>query len=444
MIEKMPPADIELEKMVLGAILQESDVLDDNMSILHEGIFYQQSHKYVFRAIENLYKKGKVDIVTVTMWLKKEGLLEQAGGAFYITEITGSISATSNTGFHIHALTEMFLKRLQIKIYSEAHERAFSGSDVFEDISIVEKELTKLNSYVIGNSYESDTVKKITARYEYNIKPRETWMTGVPSNFDKINSITRGFQKEDLILLAARPSMGKTAFSISLAIHALRSGYKVCFFSLEMGENPIYDRMLQNVSELDWDTIAYQRWSQDELKRYSDAKDILANNNFYLNENPANVNYLKTIIRERQKKYGVDIVFVDYLQLMPPVKHAKSREEEVSEIGKSLKLIAKELQVPIIAISSLNRASESRTNKRPVLGDLREGGALEFHADLVISLYRPSYYWELEYDKDYKRAISEDEYARIIEINIMKHRNGAIGKTEGYFYAEKSLFKQTL
>ena len=437
-------SDKILEKNILGTFLSEERTFDNHAHLLSPELFYNESNRLVYEGIKALHdKKAPIDITTLCNELRQRGTFTDAGGQDMIFTITQDVYLTGTLEYHIRILTQFYLKRRLFEFGQNLSKEALDPTtDVFEMIDNFEKEGSAFNSFIIGSDFEFDLNTEIKKRVIQNTTPRETWITGVPSSFDKINSVTRGFQKGDLILVAARPSMGKTAFCIDLALHAARSNYNVCFFSLEMGSMPIYDRMLQNVSGLDWDIVVHQSWNQDELKRYQDAGDQIGACPLYINTQTGNVNYIKTVLRERKKKYGVDICVIDYLQLIPAIK-GKNKNDELDEIAKQLKAIAKEIDIPIIAICSMNRGNEARTDKRTALGDLRDSGSLEYHADMVFTLYRPSYYNELENDKDYnKGSISEDEYNRLIEIAILKHRNGAIGKTDGYFYAEKSQFKQ--
>lgn len=441
---KAPLYDLELEDAVLGAIMLESDCLFENINSLHENIFYKPVHKVIFRAIKILFEQRiTVDILTVYNKLKEINQAEKIS-AHYLSQLTNKVASSANIEYHIKILTQLFLKRQIGEICGETYDRVKNFStDVIEELDNLELQISQLNEFIVGKDYDIDMDNEIEKRFIFNLQKRNSQITGVHTGNDIINKITKGWQKKDLIILGGRSSMGKTAKAIDVALHATKHGKKPIVFSLEMSREQLIDRILCNLSEVGSDTVKEQSWTEVQIKQYQDAKTGLQRSGLYIVDRPKVApKYVRTVSRLRKMKFGCDLIVIDYLQLMEPNKKMRSREEEIASISRELKSIAKELDVPIIALSQLNRDVEKRSDKRPVLSDLRESGSIEHDADLVMFVYRPSYYYDKKNDPDYKTEVnmSDEEYSMLTEIIIAKHRNGSLGRTKEYFHNDKSKF----
>ena len=448
-IEKVIPQAIELEEAVLGAMMLENDCLKDTMPVLHEGYFYKDAHKRIFHAMQNMFKKGEVvDILTVTNELTKNEQIKSVGGALYISKLTDKVSSSANVEHHINILKAYYLKRNIIQLGSLCLDMGYDMGESPEDsINILENKVAEFNEVMVGVDYEDNISSDIAKRFLHNTAPRKNNITGIPTGNDAMTKLTDGWQKGDLIILSARSSMGKTGRAIDYALYASALDYKVAFFSLEMKKEKIYDRMMLNVSEINSNVVKFQKWEDKNLKEYEAAATWLAKSNIYVNDKTyITPNYVKTVCRQRKRKYGLDLVVIDYLQYMEANDATGYREQDVASISRALKSLAKELEVPVIALCQLNRDLEKRVSKRPILSDLRESGSIEQDADLVIGLYRPSYYWSSKNDdNDYNKEnnMTEEEYKMLVETVVLKHRNGELGRVKEYFDTKKCKFYQS-
>jgi len=437
---RIPPQAVDLEEAVLGAIMLEKDAVIAVMDILKPESFYKEAHKKIFQAIIDLSRKHEpIDILTVTETLKKYGQLEEIGGAGYITQLTSRVASAAHLEFHARIITQKYIQRELIRVTSEIQSKAFDDSqDVDELLDFSEQELFEIAE---GN-IKKETVKlsKLIQEAINQIEEaskRDDNLSGVPSGFTKLDRITSGWQKSDLIIIAARPSMGKTAFVLSMA-RSIAVDHKrpIAFFSLEMSSLQLTNRLIVSETELPADRIRNGRlepweWEQLEIRIKS-----LVEAPIFIDDTAAiSIFELRAKCRRLKNLYNVQAIVIDYLQLMSGSSDIKwSREQEVSNISRSLKGIAKELNVPIIALSQLNRSVELRAgNKKPQLSDLRESGAIEQDADLVIFIHRPE-----------KFGIDVDEEGNsmkgIAQIIVAKHRNGAVGEITLKFREEFAKF----
>lgn len=443
---KSPLFDLKLEDGVLGAIMLEQDSLIDNMDSLHDNLFYKETHKIIFRAIKTLFdKRAKIDILTVSNKLRELNEIENVGGAYYISQLTSNIASSANIEYHIKILTQLFLKRRLGEICGETFDRVKNFStDVLEEKDSLQQKLSDLDEHTVGKDYEVDMDKEIDKRMIYHATKRDNHVTGVPTGNDLLNNITKGWQKKNVYIMAARSSMGKTAKAIELSLEATRWGYKPIIFSLEMSIEEMIDRLLTNESSIGSDTVKNQSWTPSELIKFQEAAEALKRSGAYIIDNPMmSINSMRTIIRILKRRFGNKmLIIIDYIQLMKAGGKFRNREEEVAVISRGIKSISKELDVPIIALSQLNRDVEKRSDKRPILSDLRESGSIEQDADMVLFLYRPSYYYVKNDDPDYKSDVkmSDEEYNMLTEIIIAKHRNGSLGRIKEYFHNDKSKF----
>jgi len=423
---KIPPQAVDLEEAVLGAIMIESNALTSIIDILKPEMFYKEHHQMIYKAILNLFNHSEpVDILTVTNELKKTGELEIIGGAYFITQLTNRIASASNIEFHSRIIVQKFIQRELIRISSEIQHDAFDDSiDIFDMLDNAEKNLFSISESNIRRSSEDmhSLVREAVKQIELATK-QEGHIIGIPSGFTELDRITAGWQKSDLIIIAARPSMGKTAFVLTMARNiAIDFKKPVAFFSLEMSAIQLVTRLISSESGLEASKLKRGKlekyeWTQlhEKIKELIDAK-------LFIDDTPAlSIFELRAKCRRLKAQHNIGMVIIDYLQLMSgATEKSGNREQEISNISRSLKALAKELNIPVIALAQLSRAVETRSSvtKRPILSDLRESGAIEQDADLVIFLYRPDYYNLQAPDGKSNKGIAE--------VIIAKHRNGAI------------------
>ncbi len=417
------PSSLEAERAILGILLMgEEEDWDEVAAYLKEEDFFQPAHKTVFAHIQELYKKGRSsDPVTVANSLKKSEKLDQVGGASYLSDLIHQLASKANIKAYADIAVEKSTLRKVIHKSEEFIHKAYK-----EDYSKIEHFIDYLEAEVfkLGDSRASAELVPLSALVEGGIKKLEDLfhkkisLTGLPSSFPALDHLTSGFQPSELIVLAARPSMGKTALSLNIALHNALQKKKVAFFSLEMSNEAVLMRLLSSLSRINLSDIMSGRI---EEKRWSDlisAAGQLSGASFYIDDSsPMSPYEIRSKSRRLKSRQGLDLIVVDYLQLMRLPEKTESREREVSEMSRLLKSFAKELQIPIITLSQLNRGVEARSNRRPILSDLRESGAIEQDADLIMMLYRGDYY-------------DKEEESGLAEVIISKQRNGPTGMVE--------------
>jgi replicative DNA helicase len=425
---KLPPQVKELEEAVLGAVMIEQNAINEVIDILKDESFYVDSHQRIWRAIRLLFQnQAPIDLLTVTEQLKKNGDLDAAGGPFYVAQLTNKIGSAANVEYHARLIAEKYIQRQLISTSSEIIKDAYEDStDVFDLLDKAEKNLfaiaensLKRNSEDIGSILMGE-LKEIDIRMENT----EDHLNGVASGFLDLDRTTGGWQKSDLIIVAARPAMGKTAFTLALARNAAVDHKKgVAIFSLEMSSVQLVQRLMSMETQIPSDKIRKGNLLPYEYTQLTSKIDNLKSAPIFIDDTPAiNVFELRSKCRRLKQQHDIQLVVIDYLQLMSGSIDGKSgnREQEISQISRSLKGLAKELQIPVIALSQLSRAVETRGgDKKPILSDLRESGAIEQDADIVIFLYRGEYYG-LEQDAE---GNSTKDVAEVI---IAKHRNGPV------------------
>ena len=424
----LQPQDLKLEEAVLGALLVEKNAYYQIADILKPESFYEKKHQVIFEAIRRLYIEEKpLDILTVTEELRRVGKLESAGGPFYITQLSGGVTSSAHIEYHARIIAQKALARDLITFTSKIQTKAFDATtDVDELMQEAEGELFELSRSNMKQDFvQIDPILKEAVENLRKAAARPDGMSGIASLFTDLDRITAGWQKSDLIIVAARPAMGKTAFALTIAKNiAIDQNIPVAFFSLEMSKLQLVNRILVNVCEIPGDKIRTGRLESYEWMQLDKKQKLLTGAPLYIDDTPSlSVFELRTKARRLVQEHGVQLIMIDYLQLMNASgMQFNSRQEEVSTISRSLKGLAKELNIPIIALSQLNRGVESREKegKRPQLSDLRESGAIEQDADMVILLHRPEYY------KIYVDAQNRDMRGRA-EILIAKHRNGSVG-----------------
>jgi len=427
---KVPPQVIELEEAVLGALMLEKDALTAVIDILKPVSFYKDQHQEIFKAIVDLFNNSDpVDLLTVTQNLRENGKLEFVGGPYYITELTTRVNSAANIEYHARKISEQSIKRELITISAEIQQDAYEDTtDVFQLLDRAEQSLFEISESHIRKNYSDMRSVMRTAITELEAKKtQKDGITGVPSGFLKLDQATSGWQKSDLIVLAARPGMGKTALVVTALRNAAIDFQKpVAIFSLEMSATQLVNRMISAEAELENDKIRKGQLKDYEWEQLVHKTAKLTEAPIYIDDTPAiSILELRAKCRRLKAKHDVQLIIVDYLQLMSGDASKiggslGNREQEIASISRALKSIAKELEVPVIAISQLSRAVETRGgDKRPQLSDLRESGSIEQDADLVIFLYRPEYY-----------KITEDEDGTptqgLAEVIIAKHRNGSL------------------
>jgi replicative DNA helicase len=429
MLGKIPPQATDLEEAVLGALMLEKDALTNVIDILKVESFYKSAHQVIFQAILDLFTDTQpIDLLTVTNQLRKTGTLETAGGAFYITELTSKVASAANIEYHARIITEQAIKREMIRISSEIQRDAYEDTtDVFELLDKMEQSLFQISEKNIRKNYSDMKTIMREAIAEMEIrKHQKDGLTGVPSGFTALDRVTSGWQKSDLVIIAARPAMGKTAFVLSVLRNAAVDHERpVAIFSLEMSSIQLVNRLIAAEAELDSEKIKKGQLADHEWAQLVHKTAKLSKAPLFVDDTPAlSILELRAKCRKLKAQHDIQMIVIDYLQLMSGDSKGGNfggnREQEIASISRALKKIAKELSVPVIALSQLSRAVETRGgDKRPQLSDLRESGAIEQDADMVMFLYRPEYY-----------GITEDEDQNstqgVGEVIIAKHRNGSL------------------
>lgn len=424
---KIPPQAVELEEAVLGAIMLEKDAVLQVIDLLKPESFYRDPHQKIYQAIVDLTSANKViDMLTVTEELRRKKLIDEVGGPVYIAKLTSGVSSAAHVEFHARIVAQKFIQRELIRISSEIQHRAFDEStDVDDLLDYSESELFNVAQGNIKKESQkvSVLIREALAQIEEAGKRADS-LIGIPSGFTKLDRLTNGWQKSDLVIIAARPSMGKTAFVLSMARNmSVDHGRSVALFSLEMSSMQLVNRLIVAETELPSNRIRNGKLADYEWEQLDYKIKKLVEAPIYIDDTPAiSVFELRAKARRLKRLFDIDMLIIDYLQLMTGTVDTRgNREQEVSNISRSLKGIAKELDIPVIALSQLNRSVEIRSgSKRPQLSDLRESGAIEQDADMVIFIHRPEKYGLME-DED------GNSLKGLAEIILAKHRNGPIG-----------------
>lgn len=440
---KVPPQNLEMEEAVLGAILLEKEKLSDVTEILPKPeCFYLDAHQKIYSAVLDLLSEGSaIDMLTVTEKLNKTGELELIGGPYTLAKLTQSVVSSAHVVSHARVVMEKFIQRELIKVSSNILTSSYEeGADIFQLLDQAETELFEISNNYLRNDYQDmGTILIETLKNIEEAKKNKEGLIGVPTGYNHLDHVTAGWQKTDLIILAARPSVGKTAFALNLAINAALDPTKpigVALFSLEMSCDQLARRMLSMTTEVPLRSISRGQMDDTEFLQLTQRSDRLAKAKIFLDDQAGlNIFELRAKCRRLKDKHDIGIIIIDYLQLMQgPNMKGGNREQEISKISRELKGLAKDLEVPIIALSQLSRAVEQRgeKSKMPQLSDLRESGAIEQDADMVCFLYRPEYH-----------GVGADENGESIPgltiLNIAKHRNGGLEQLK--FRADLSIQK---
>ncbi len=435
---KLPPQALDLEEAVLGALMLEKNALNAVVEFLKPDHFYSDAHKEIYQAIIDLFKASEpVDMRTVVNQLRKNAKLELIGGAYIIAELTAKVSSAANIEYHARVVIEMAIKRELIHIASQIQHDAYEDTtDVFELLDKTEQSVFQISDSNLRKNY--DNMRNLMARAIQELqllKDHKDGLTGVPSGFTSLDRMTSGWQKSDLVIIAARPGMGKTAFVVS-AMRNAAVDFKipVAIFSLEMASVQLVNRMISAEAELEGEKIRKGNLADHEWTQLVHKTSRLSSAPIFIDDTPAlSILELRAKCRRLKAEHNVQLIIIDYLQLMRG-EQAGNREQEIASISRALKGIAKELTVPVVALSQLSRGVETRGgDKRPQLSDLRESGSIEQDADIVMFLYRPEYY---------KITVDEEGMPTqgMGEVIIAKHRNGSTGTAKLKFIGKFTKF----
>ncbi len=425
---KIPPQAIDLEEAVLGAMMIDKKGVDDVIDLLKSDVFYKEAHSYIFGAIDTLFRAAEpIDLLTVSAQLRKEGHLELAGGDMYLIQLTQKIASSAHIEFHSRIVLQKYIQRSLIMLSAEMIENSYDETtDVLELLDWAESKLYEVTQ---GNLKKgSETAQSLVYKAIESIQKiaNQKGVSGVATGFDKLDKLTSGWQASDLIIIAARPAMGKTAFILSMAKNiSIDFGHPVAFFSLEMSSEQLIKRLISSETGLSSEKLRTGRLEKHEWEQLTTKVKKLEKAPLYIDDTPSlSIFDLRAKARRLSSQFGIKIIFIDYLQLMTTgSSKSGNREQEISTISRNLKALAKELNIPVIALSQLSRAVESRpgNQKRPLLSDLRESGAIEQDADIVSFIYRPEYY-KLETWDDDEQSPTQGQ----AEIIVAKHRNGGL------------------
>lgn len=448
---RMPPNTRELEEAVLGAMMLERDKIFQVIDILTKEHFYDPKNQEIFNAIEVLYQKGDmaIDLLTVSNYLKNQGRLDLAGGYMYLAQLTNKVTSAANIEFHARILTQKFIQRSLIRVAGEIQFNAYDDTmDSFELLDHSESNLYEIKNAGLKRNYQeiSTLISTSLKDMEARMNSENNGITGVASGFSDIDRINGGWQPSDLVILAARPAMGKTAFALSLVRNAAIDHKKsVMIFSLEMADIQLVNRLISAEAQVPGEKIKKSNLSEEEWIRLQNQTTVLGESKIYIDDTPQlNIFDLNAKCRRIHSQQGLDLVVVDYLQLLRgDAKSQGNREQEIAFISRSLKALAKDLNIPVIALAQLSREVEKRANKRPQLSDLRESGSIEQDADMVMFLYRNEYYEKMGMDSegpDDGDSLDAD-IKGLTEVIIAKNRHGTVGSAFCKFIGEFSKFQ---
>jgi len=423
---KIPPQAVDLEEVVLGAMMIDKKGVDEVIDILSPDAFYKEANQHIFEAIFMLFQESQpIDLLTVSNQLKTNGKLELSGGDFYLIGLTQKVSSSAHIEFHARIILQKFIQRSLIKISNEIIEDSYDETkDVFDLLDKAESRLYEVTQGNIKKSSETARDLVTQARKKIEEISKKEGMSGIPSGFDKLDALTSGWQESDLIIIAARPGMGKTALTLSMARNiAITSNIPVAFFSLEMASVQLITRLISSETGLSSEKLRTGKLEKHEWEQLNVKVKDLEKAPLFIDDTPSlSIFDLRAKARRLASQHGIKMIMIDYLQLMTAAGNGGNREQEISTISRNLKALAKELKVPVIALSQLSRAVETRGgSKRPLLSDLRESGAIEQDADIVSFIYRPEYYKIDEWDDD-EQSPTEGQ----AEFIVAKHRNGGL------------------
>lgn len=438
---KLPPRDTDIEEVVLGACMLEKDAYMNVCDILVPDSFYDPINQKIYQAISTLgFNQRPIDMMTVTEQLRQDGTLEEVGGAVHITELTARVYSAANVEYHARIVAQKYLARRLISFAATIETKAFDESNDVDDLlQEAEGQLFDISQTQLKREVtQIDPVINLALEQIQTAANNESGLSGLPTGYNDLDRMTSGWQNSDLIIIAARPAMGKTAFVLSMAKNmAVDFDTPIAIFTLEMANVQLVKRLISNVAELEGEKIKSGQLTPEEWDRLNSRLRGIYRAPLYLDETPGlSITELRTKARRLVREKGVKMIMIDYLQLMNATgMKLGSREQEVSTISRSLKALAKELNIPIIALSQLNRSTETRDDKRPVLSDLRESGAIEQDADIVCFIHRPEYYTKSTEDAE------GHDIRGLAQLIIAKHRSGAVGDVKLRFVSKFAKFE---
>lgn len=448
---RMPPNALDLEDAVLGAMMLERDKIFQVIDILSKEHFYEPKNQIIFDAINRLYQSGDtpIDLLTVSNELKNKNLLDLAGGYMYLAQLTNKVTSAANIEYHARILTQKFIQRSLIRVAGEIQYNAYDDSeDSFELLDDSEAKLYEIKNAGLKRNYQeiSELIQNSLKEIESRKNSENNGITGVASGFSDIDRINGGWQPSDLVILAARPAMGKTAFALSLVRNAAIDHKKsVMVFSLEMADIQLVNRLISAEAQVAGEKIKKSTLSEEEWVRMQNHSNVLGEARIYIDDTPQlNIFDLNAKCRRVHSQQGLDMVVVDYLQLLrADIKSQGNREQEIAFISRSLKGLAKDLNIPVIALAQLSREVEKRANKRPQLSDLRESGSIEQDADMVMFLYRNEYYEKMGMEGENSHGDDglDADIKGLTEVIIAKNRHGTVGSAFCKFIGEFSKFQ---
>ena len=426
---KIPPQALDLEEAVLGAMMIDKEAIDTVIDILHPEVFYKEHHKLIYNALFQLFQNSQpTDLLTVSEQMRKDGTIEAIGGDYYLVNLTQKVASSAHVEYHSRIILEKYIKRSLIGISSEIIEESYDETaDVFDLLDAAESKLFDITQGNLKKSSEDAQTLVSQAIKKIEEISKQEGMSGVPTGFTKIDALTSGWQASDLVIIAARPGMGKTAFVMSMAKNmAITFDIPVAIFSLEMSSVQLITRMISSETGLTSEKLRKGNLLPHEWEQLNVKVKNLSKAPIFIDDTPSlSIFDLRAKARRLVSQHGVKIIIIDYLQLMTAGATSKgggNREQEISTISRNLKALAKELSVPVITLSQLSRAVETRGGvKRPLLSDLRESGAIEQDADIVTFIYRPEYYGLLEWDDEERTPCASQA-----EFIFAKHRNGGL------------------
>lgn len=440
---KIPPQAIDLEAVVLGAMLIDKKGVDEVIDILHKDVFYVEAHQHIFEAVFQLFQEAQpIDLLTVSNKLKTNEKLDVVGGDYYLIELTRKVGSSAHIEFHARIILQKFVQRSLIKISTEIIEDSYADNkDVFDLLDEAEAKLYEVTQGNLKKSVETAQDLVIQAKQKIEEISNKDGLSGIPSGYDKLDKLTSGWQPSDLVIIAARPGMGKTALTLSMARNiAVNTNIPVAFFSLEMSSVQLITRLISSETGLTSEKLRTGKLEKHEWEQLNVKAKALESAPLYIDDTPSlSIFDLRAKARRLASQHKIKLIIIDYLQLMTAGSSQKggNREQEISTISRNLKALAKELDIPVIALSQLSRAVETRGgSKRPLLSDLRESGAIEQDADIVSFIYRPEYYKIDEWDDEDQSPT--DGQAELI---IAKHRNGGLENIRLKFVGELGRFE---
>lgn len=446
-LRKLPPQSLEAEMSILGGILIDNEAINRVLEVLTAEDFYRESHRKIFQAMMKLSEQREpTDLITMTDMLRKQGELDEVGGASYLMTLVDYVPTAANISYYCKIVKEKALNRRLITVATEIVTLGYDEqSNVDELLDMAQKNIYEISENKLRPQYvQVKDIIKDTFKILQSLYSKKELVTGTPTGYVDLDEMTAGFQPGDLIILAARPSMGKTTLALNIAEYASadpRNKNRVpsVVFSLEMGKEQLVMRLFASIAKIDFGKMRTGHFQDSDWPRLQKAASTLYDSKIFIDDTPAiTVLELRSKARRLKSEHDLGLIIVDYLQLMRGGANSESRQQEISDISRSLKALAKELNVPVVALSQLNRELEKRADKRPMMSDLRESGAIEQDADVIMFVYREAVYCDQCRKRDNSCTLNHDRNAEVI---IGKQRNGALGTVQLAFFGEHTRFE---